>query len=39
VGYVRDGVETVFTKTVAVSGPGSTTPVVVRPKPRRLPQG
>ena len=38
VGYVRDGVETVFTKTVTVSGPGSTTPVVVRPKPLRLPR-
>ena len=27
-GYVRDGVETIITKEVAVSGPGSVTPVV-----------
>jgi hypothetical protein len=33
VGYVRGGVETVITKEVPVSGPGSLTPVVVRPKP------
>jgi hypothetical protein len=36
-GYVRDGVETVVTKEVAVSGPGSRTPVVVRPKPAPFP--
>jgi hypothetical protein len=35
-GYVRDGVETVITKEVAVSGPGSLTPVVTRPKPAPL---
>jgi hypothetical protein len=33
VGYVRDGIETVITKEVTVSGPGSLTPVVIRPKP------
>jgi hypothetical protein len=33
VGYVRDGIETVITKEVAVSGPGSLTPVVIHPKP------
>ena len=32
-GYVRDGIETVITKEVTVSGPGSLTPVVIRPKP------
>jgi len=37
VGYVRGGTETVITKEVTVSGPGSSTPVVVRPKPARLP--
>jgi hypothetical protein len=37
VGYVRDGAETVITKEVTVSGPGSLTPVVIRPKPGRLP--
>jgi hypothetical protein len=31
-GYVRNGVETVVTKEVTVSGPGSRTPVVNRPK-------
>jgi hypothetical protein len=36
VGYVRDGVETVITKEVTVSGPGSLAPVVVRPKPLRV---
>jgi hypothetical protein len=30
-GYVRDGVETSITKEVAVSGPGSSTPVVFHP--------
>jgi hypothetical protein len=30
-GYVRGGVQTVFTKTVTVSGPGSVTPVTVHP--------
>ena len=34
VGYVRNGVETVITKEVTVSGPGSLTPVVIHPKPR-----
>jgi hypothetical protein len=34
VGYVRNGVETVITKEVTVSGPGSLTPVVIPPKPR-----
>jgi hypothetical protein len=33
VGYVRGGIETVITKEVTVSGPGSLTQVVVRPKP------
>jgi hypothetical protein len=33
VGYVRGGVETVITEEVTVSGPGSVTPVVFRPKP------
>ena len=33
VGYVRGGVETVITKEVTVSGPGSLTPVVIHPKP------
>jgi len=37
VGYVRDGVETVITKQVTVSGPGSFMPVVIHPKPARLP--
>jgi hypothetical protein len=32
-GYVRDGVETVITKEVTVSGPGSRTPVLVQPRP------
>jgi len=36
-GYVRGGIETVITKEVTVSGPGSTTPVVAHPKPARLP--
>ena len=36
-GYVRDGVETVVSKEVAVSGPGSTTPLSVRPTSARLP--
>ena len=31
-GYVRSGVETVITKEVAVSGPGSTTPAVIHPR-------
>ncbi|HEV2255454.1 MAG TPA: hypothetical protein VGS06_19950 [Streptosporangiaceae bacterium] len=31
-GYVRGGIETVITKEVTVSGPGSLTPVVVHPK-------
>jgi hypothetical protein len=39
VGYVRGGVETVITKEVTVSGPGSSTPAVIHPKgvlqPRR----
>jgi len=39
VGYVRGGGETVITKEVTVSGPGSSTPVVIHPKavlqPRR----
>jgi hypothetical protein len=35
-GYVRDGIETVITKEVAVSGPGSLTPVVIHPKPGRV---
>ena len=34
VGYVRGGVETIITKEVTVSGPGSVTPVVIHPKPR-----
>ena len=34
VGYVRNGIETVITKEVTVSGPGSLTPVVSPPKPR-----
>ena len=34
-GYVRGGVQTVFTKTVTVSEPGSVTPVTVRPKLNR----
>lgn len=38
-GYVRDGAETVITKQVTVSGPGSTTPVVSRPKYAPLPKG
>jgi hypothetical protein len=38
VGYVRDGVETVITKEVTVSGPGSVTPVVIRPRRGRLPR-
>jgi hypothetical protein len=33
-GYVRNGIETVITKEVTVSGPGRLTPVVIRPKPR-----
>ena len=36
VGYVRDGIETVITKEVSVSGPGSLTPVAVHPQPGRL---
>ncbi len=36
VGYVRNGIETVITKEVTVSGPGSLTPVVIHPKPRRV---
>ena len=35
-GYVRGGVETVITKEVAVSGPGSLTPAVIHPKPKSL---
>jgi hypothetical protein len=35
-GYVRDGIETVITKEVTVSGPGSLTPVVIHPKPGRV---
>jgi hypothetical protein len=31
-GYVRNGVQTVITKEETVSGPGSLTPVVIRPK-------
>jgi hypothetical protein len=30
-GYVRNGVETIITKEVTVSGPGSVTPVVIHP--------
>jgi hypothetical protein len=30
-GYVRNGVETVITKEVTVSGPGSVTPVIIHP--------
>jgi hypothetical protein len=37
VGYVRDGVETVITKEVTVSGPGSRTPLIVHPKPAPFP--
>jgi hypothetical protein len=37
VGYVRAGIETVITKEVAVSGPGSTKPVVHQPKPAPFP--
>jgi L-aminopeptidase/D-esterase-like protein len=36
-GYVRGGVQTVITKEVAVSGPGSHTPVMIHPKPALLP--
>jgi hypothetical protein len=36
VGYVRDGVETVSTEEVTVSGPGSLTPVVIEPTYRAL---
>ena len=36
-GYVRGGVETVITKEVTVSGPGSSTPTVIHPKPARFP--
>ncbi len=32
VGYVRGGIETVITKEVTVSGPGSLTPAVIHPK-------
>jgi hypothetical protein len=32
-GYVRGGIETVITKEVTVSGPGSLTPVIIHPKP------
>jgi hypothetical protein len=32
-GYVRDGIQTVITKEVTVSGPGRRTPVTIRPKP------
>jgi hypothetical protein len=35
-GYVRDGIETVITKEVTVSGPGSLTPAVIHPKPGRV---
>jgi hypothetical protein len=38
-GYVRDGAETVITKQVTVSEPGSTTPVVFHPKYAPLPKG
>jgi hypothetical protein len=34
-GFVRGGVETVITKEVAVTGPGSSTPVVFHPRGRR----
>jgi hypothetical protein len=37
-GYVRGGVETVITKEVTVSGPGSVTSVVIRPKYRPFPR-
>jgi hypothetical protein len=37
VGYVRNGIETVITKEVTVSGPGSHTPVVIHPRPGPLP--
>jgi hypothetical protein len=37
VGYVRDGVETVITKEVPVSEPGSLTRMVYHPKPGRRP--
>jgi hypothetical protein len=37
VGYVRNGAETVLTKEVTVSGPGSTTPASIRPARSRLP--
>ena len=37
VGYVRGGVQTVITKEVTVSGPGSLTPAVIHPTPKRLP--
>jgi hypothetical protein len=36
-GFVRGGVETVVTKEVAVTGPGSSTPVVFHPRGRRAP--
>ena len=39
VGYVRNGVETVITKEVTVSGPGSRTPVIAHPKPAPFPPG
>lgn len=35
-GYVRDGVETIVTKEVAVSGAGSVTPLVFHPRSRPL---
>ncbi|HEX6452976.1 MAG TPA: CU044_5270 family protein [Trebonia sp.] len=38
-GYVRDGAETLITKQVTVSEPGSTTPVVFRPRYAPLPKG
>jgi hypothetical protein len=37
VGYVRGGVETVITKEATVAGPGSLTPVGVRPRYRPFP--
>jgi hypothetical protein len=36
-GYLRDGAETVITKEVTVAGPGSYTPVTIRPTPAPVP--
>ena len=36
-GYVRGGVETVITKEVTVSRPGSRTPLIIHPKPAPFP--